>query len=291
MKFPKTARAITILVLCLSALTGLGCGGGRGEAESSSTAALGEYRSGLEEDAKALVAWMAWMEKELKRGRTTAAQSRYAAARVPFGHLKPFLIGFPNLNVRLDGQWDERPEKQLTGFHEIERLLWTDHPMKMRLAAVKKLSLDAKRLQDEVKTSELEPDGIARRINEVLSGAVLLALAGDEEPVAHIDMVDLSADIEGVEAAFKAIEPLLLERRPELANQIRGRFEHFYREIAPLGIPAREPEQPRPIAPGVSFVVYTEDRRSDLQKLQLVLDELNKPFSEVPAALTEPPTD
>ena len=231
------------------------------------------------------------MESEVKKGNVSAAESRYAASRVPFGHLKPFLIAFPALNIRLDAQWDERPEKQLTGFHLVERLLWTEHPMKMRLKAIRGLMVDAKQLQKRVRTAELDPEAIARKFNEVLNGPVLRALAGDEEPVAHIDMTDLSADIEGVEAAFRAIEPLLLERQPELAKQIRGRFERFYKEIAPLGIPAREPEQPRALAPGVSFVLYTEDRRSELQKIQLVLDELLKPLSEVPAVLMEPSSE
>lgn len=271
-------------VLCLSAIAGIGCGGSRGDMGSSSEVALRKYRSGLEADAATLVSWIGRMERALERRRVTAAQSHYGAARVPLGHLKPFLIAFPDLNVRLDAGWGKRRGKQLTGFRLVERLLWTDHPMKMRQKAVRGLFLDVKRFQKEVKTARLDPEGIARRINEVMSGPVLRALSGDREPVARIDLVDLSADIEGVEAAFEAIEPLLLKRRPDLAKRIRANFDHFYEEMAPFGTPAREPEQPRPQAPGASYVIYAELKPSALQNIRLVLNELIKRLSEVLAA-------
>ncbi len=281
-----SGRILLSVALSLIAISATGCGNGEAGADPSAVA-MQSYQSTLKKEADTLLNWINRLEVAIKWKRVTHAESRYASARVAFGHLKPSVSEFPELNARLDALTGEIPGERITGFHEVEHLLWTNHSWDARRRGARQLSADLKELRRKIKSRVPSAEAIAQSLNEVMAVAVTKALSGEEEPLAHIDLVDLSADIEGVEAAIGAIEPLLLDQRAKLLKQIKANFGAVYALVQELGIAAREPHQPRPGSPGVSFVVYPEARHDQLEKLRWQIDRLDALLSKVPGVVME----
>ncbi|HSR93383.1 MAG TPA: imelysin family protein, partial [Solirubrobacterales bacterium] len=58
-------------------------------------------------------------------------------------------------------------------------------------------------------------------------------LSNEEERYSHIDLVDFEANVEGAEAAFEAVEPLLSKKDPKLAKEIEADFDKAFAALVP----------------------------------------------------------
>ena len=81
-----------------------------------------------------------------------------------------------------------------------------------------------KRLDELVKTVELEPATIANGAVELLNEVSTSKITGEEERYSHIDLVDLVANVEGAKAAFESVETLLPADSPVTEAQMDERF-------------------------------------------------------------------
>ena len=76
-----------------------------------------------------------------------------------------------------------------------------------------------------MKTVDLQAVQIANGANELLGEVSASKITGEEERYSHIDLVDFEANVEGAEAAFDAVKPLLdAENDPESAEGDRSRL-------------------------------------------------------------------
>src|SRR6478735_5452377 len=64
--------------------------------------AMAEYKSYLEENSDKLTHWAETIVAKAKEGTLQKAASRYAAARVPYGHIGPAAELHADLNARID---------------------------------------------------------------------------------------------------------------------------------------------------------------------------------------------
>ena len=101
----------------------------------------------------------------------------------------------------------------------------------------------SKNWQQKVKTVDLQAVQIANGANELLGEVSASKITGEEERYSHIDLVDFEANVEGAEAAFEAVEPLLDEKDPKLAKEIEASFEDVYASLKPY----RRGERLRPL--------------------------------------------
>ena len=69
---------------------------------------------------------------------------------------------------------------------------------------------------------------IANGANELLGEVSASKITGEEERYSHIDLVDFKANVEGSQAAFEAVEPLLSKTDAKLAKEIEADFEAVY---------------------------------------------------------------
>ena len=105
------------------------------------------------------------------------------------------------------------------------------------------LLADVEELRAKVKTVDLQAVQIANGANELLGEVSASKITGEEERYSHIDLVDFEANVEGAEAAFDAVEPLLdTEDDPELAEGNRSRLRRRLRLAEAL--PARRRLRP-----------------------------------------------
>ena len=113
---------------------------------------------------------------------------------------------------------------------------------------------------------------IANGANELLGEVSASKITGEEERYSHIDLVDFKANVEGSEAAFEAVEPLLSKKDPKLAKEIEADFKKVYAAL-----------EPYETADG--FVSYEDLTKADTRKLAQSIDTLAEKLSQVPAVI------
>ncbi len=123
-----------------------------------------------------------------------------------------------------------------------------------------------------MKSVDLQAVQIANGANELLGEVSASKITGEEERYSHIDLVDFAANVEGAEAAFDAVKPLLVQKDPKLAKEIEAAFEEVFAAL-------------KPYRRGAGFVPYTELNEADTRKLAQKIDALAELLSKTPAQI------
>ncbi len=247
-----------------------------GELQSANSpeveAAVADYRGYLEENTAELVAATEPFVAAVVAGNVAEAKSLYPAARVPYERIEPVAESFGSLDPRIDARENDVPASEFEGFHRIEKALWEEGTAKGMAPVAEQLQADVEELAQKVKTVELQAVQIANGANELLGEVSASKITGEEERYSHIDLVDFEANVEGSEAAFEAVKPLLDETDPDLSGEIEADFKMVFNSL-----------QPYRTADG--FVSYTELTKADTKKLAVAIDTLAEKISQVPAAI------
>jgi iron uptake system EfeUOB component EfeO/EfeM len=248
-----------------------------------SEAAIAKYGIYLEKNDAKLVHWAKTLVAKLEEGTVKKAQSRYSAARVPFGHIAPILVLFPDLDSRIDGH--EGGAARFTGFHRLEKALFLTHVPPGSIQVAKQLLAGVEDWQRRMRSAQLRTGDIAKGADRLIHTISSGGIAGNEEPYSHIDLTDMAAETEGLEAAFEALKPALAEEGPKLTKAIEDRFERVYAEVGEWGVLAHDPEQIRAQEPGVSFVLYNYLSQAVVNKIASQIRALADLFSQAQAQL------
>jgi iron uptake system component EfeO len=235
-------------------------------------AAVSRYRAYLEKNTAELVANTRPFVAAVLAGDAARARSLYAPARVPYERIEPVAESFGDLDPRIDARENDVPPSEFEGFHRIERALWEEGTAKGMAAVAKRLLADVEELAAKVATVDLQAVQIANGANELLSEVSASKITGEEERYSHVDLVDFEANVEGAEAAFDAVQPLLSGTDPRLAREIEVDFRAVYAAL-------------KPYRRGSGFVTYTELTQADTRKLAQSIDALAEKLSQVPAAI------
>ncbi|HEX3323810.1 MAG TPA: iron uptake system protein EfeO, partial [Solirubrobacterales bacterium] len=192
-----------------------------GEAEAASSspseaAAIEQYRTYLERNTAELVEKTEPFVAAVVAGEIPRAMSLYPAARIPYERIEPVAESFGDLDPRIDARANDVPADEFGGFHRIEKALWAESTIAGMAPVAKQLLADVKELQRKVKTVRLQAAQIANGANELLGEVSASKITGEKERYSHIDLVDFEANVEGAEAAFDAVEPLLPKQGPQL---------------------------------------------------------------------------
>jgi iron uptake system component EfeO len=179
---------------------------------------------------------------------------------------------FGSLDPKIDARENDVPASQFEGFHRIEKALWEEGSLAGMAPVAKALEANVADLAQRVKTVDLQAVQIANGANELLGEVSASKITGEEERYSHIDLVDFEANVEGAEAAFEAVKPLLDETDPELSGEIEADFKMVFAELEPY-------------RRGNGFVSYTELTKADTRKLAQSIDQLAEKLSAVPAAI------
>jgi iron uptake system component EfeO len=247
---------------------------GRLQTESSPQveAAISQYRDYLEKNTAALVSATMPFVAAVEAGDVAKAKSLYAAARIPYEKIEPVAESFGDLDPRIDARENDVPASEWGGFHVIEKALWVEDTTDGMAPVAKQLLADVEELQRRVKTVELQAVQIANGANELLGEVSASKITGEEERYSHTDLVDFEANVEGAEAAFEAVQPLVDERDPELVKEIEAGFEDVYTSLEPY-------------RKGEGFVSYTDLSKADTRKLAQKIDALAEELSQTPALI------
>src|SRR5439155_8141353 len=136
----------------------------------------------------------------------------------------------------------------------LEKKLWVDGTTDGLSEYTEELNEHVEQLANLVTDVELQPGTIANGAVELLNEVSASKITGEEERYSHTDLVDFEANVQGAQAAFEAVKPILETKDPELAADISAKF------AAVLG--ALDPYRT-----GTTFVSYSDLTDSDTKAL------------------------
>jgi len=244
----------------------------RGSSDPQLEAAVTEYRRYLEQNADDLVAETRPFVAAVAAGDVERAKSLYPAARIPYERIEPVAESFGDLDPRIDARENDVPRSEWGGFHMIEKALWKEGTAKGMAPVAERLLADVEVLGAKVGAAELQAVQIGNGANELLGEVSASKITGEEERYSHIDLVDFKANVEGSEAAFEAVEPLLSSKDPKLAKEIEADFDKVYAAL-------------KPYETADGFVSYEDLTKADTRKLAQSIDTLAEKLSQVPAVI------
>lgn len=274
----KSRCIVTAAVLAVSGLVFAAAGCGSETEEPPPVIEAGEYRAYLEESSAALVRAIQAMLPELENAEVERAGSRYARARVRYSQVEPAAEAFPGLDARINPLPGDVPPAELGGFHRIEESLFEAASTAGTVAVARRLLADTKELERRLQTASFSAEQLAAGAGEILDEIATVKLAGREQPFAGADLVDVSANLESVGAAYRALRPALTA---EERRQIRLLLRRAYAGIAAYGVPARDPDQPRDRSPGTQFTVFDELSPAEVTALRRQAEALGAAFDQV----------
>lgn len=268
-----------------------GCGTDRGAEETTGTTATvaaadvantpeleraaEEYKRYVVSETESLVTETEDFTEAVLAGDVETAKEEYAPARVHWERVEPIAASLGDLDPRIDAREGDVPDEEWGGFHRIEKALWEEETTEGQEEYARQLQADVEEIRDRAGGLELAPEdlvvGSIELLNEVSAGKI----TGEEDRYSHTDLYDINANVEGSEAAYNALEPILRERDEELADEIDARFEDVYAVL----------EQYRDGEDG--WVPYTELDESDRRELSQAVDALAEPLSQVGQVLEE----
>jgi iron uptake system component EfeO len=249
---------------------------------AGSTASLLEkgaagYAVYVEQQSRLLVGAVARLATAIRAGHLDPARRAYAAARPYYERIEPvaesFTSGKVNLDARIDARAGDVPARSWTGFHVIERALFSGGDRTRLLPSALGLQHDVAELHRLTKGLTYQPAELLNGAGGLLDEVSKSKITGEEERYSHIDLLDFSANVEGAEQAFANVRPGLDRVDPSLSGEIASRF----RSIAELLDHYRDAH-----AVG-GFVPYERLTDADKRKMSAAVLAVKEPLSSAAA--------
>ena len=240
------------------------------EEGSQLAAAADGYKRYVSSQVAALVETTTPFVEAVKAGDIESAKEQFPTTRTYYERIEPVAESFPDdLDPRIDlREPDVEPGQQWTGFHRIEKDLWTQGLQPDTNQIADQLLADVQELKDRVDDPSFTFDPIqtAGGAAGLLEEVARTKISGEEDFFSHTDLWDFQANVDGSQAAVAALRPIIDERDPDLGTRIDQRFADVDAALAQF----RE---------GDGFVSYdtvTEEQRQELSnKLDALLAEVS----------------
>lgn len=231
-------------------------------------AAADKYHEYVNQQSELFVQNTTLFVKAVVEGNVERSKQLYGPARVYYERIEPITESFGDLDPKIDAREDDDAAKsRWTGFHEIEKALWINNSAEGQASYANQLLSDAKALQEKIKSIQIKPVEVVAGAVELLNEASTTKITGEEERYSHLDLVDLSANVEGSEAAFHAIKPVLQEKDADLASEIEKRFQTLKDTL-------------QSYRQGDSFKSYKDLKPEDTKKIAQAIDSVAEPLSQ-----------
>ena len=162
----------------------------------------------------------------LKEGKLDEAKAIYPLVRMYFERSEPIAESFGDLDPRIDNrEVDLEQGEKWTGFHAIEKILWTQNTTKGTEELADQLIADIKELRAKIPTAEVTPELMIQGSVDLVNEVSTTKITGEEEIFSKTDLYDFKANIEGAEKIFEILKPKLTAKNPELVKTLEERFK------------------------------------------------------------------
>ncbi|MDW3846081.1 cupredoxin domain-containing protein [Micromonospora sp. BRA006-A] len=241
--------------------------------DAALTQATESYQRYVRSQTAALLTKTEEFVAAVKANDVAKAKALYPVARTYWERIEPVAESFGDLDPKIDGREEVVEEgMEFTGFHRIEKDLWTTGDVSSDGPIADRLLVDVKAIVAKADAEKLTPlqlaNGAKALLDEVASGKI----TGEEERYSHTDLWDFNANLEGSKAAIAALRPALEQRAPDLVKQLDSEFANVE---ATLG---------RHRA-GDGWKLHTQLGKAELKELSDAVNALAEPVSKVAAAV------
>ncbi|HET7799248.1 MAG TPA: iron uptake system protein EfeO [Humibacillus xanthopallidus] len=235
--------------------------------------AIVDYKAFVASEADEFVEGTEKFVAAVKAGDVAKAKSLYAQARHPWEAIEPVAESFGDLDPKIDGREDVIAEGMaFTGYHRLEKDLWTSGLQKDSGAIADQLLADVKEIAAKSKTVDPTALSIANGAKALLDEVATGKVTGEEERYSHTDLWDFDGNLEGSRQALAALRPVIAERDPALQKALDARFTEL---SSLLGTHKA----------GADYKSYTALTDADIKALTVSLDALSEEVSKVPGVV------
>ncbi len=206
----------------------------------------------------------------LSDGKVKEAKALYPHARMYFERSEPVAELFGDLDPRIDNrEADLQAGETWTGYHAIEKILWTKNTTDGTQALGEKLLADVKELQAKIPTADVTGDLMVQGSVDLLNEISTSKITGEEEVFSHTDLYDFWANIEGADKIFEILSPKIAEKDPALVKTIREKFDAVYKLLNQHKIGDKD------------FKSYQELSEADTKALADAINQLGEPLAQM----------
>lgn len=233
------------------------------------------YRQFVIEQIDLLLADTEKFVKALKSGDLKRAKEIYPLARMYYERSEPIAESFGDLDPRIDARLadlqGEGREKDWSGFHKIEKILWEDNTTKGTEATADQLLLDIKELRAKIPTVKVDAELMLTGAVDLLNEVSTSKITGEEDIFSKTDLYDFKANIEGAEKIYELFRPYLLKKDKKLADEIEAQFKAVDALLAKHN---RSKD-------GYDFIGYDKLSQTDIKELAEAVNKLGEPLSKM----------
>lgn len=205
----------------------------------------------------------------LKAGNLNEARKLYAPARMYFERSEPIAESFGDLDPRIDNrEADLEQGEKWSGFHTIEKILWTENTTKGTEALADQLVNDIKELRAKIPTADVTGELMVQGAVDLLNEVSTTKITGEEEIFSHTDLYDFKANIEGAEKIFEIFTPKLRAKNPELVTDLADKFKAVNDLLAKY-------------QDGTGYKSYTDLTKDDTKALAEAVNKLGEPLAQM----------
>ncbi|MFF5171625.1 iron uptake system protein EfeO [Micromonospora sp. NPDC000089] len=248
-------------------------GGATAAPDAALAGATAEYQRYVTSQTAELLTKTEQFVAAVKAGDVAKAKALYPVARTPWERIEPVAESFGDLDPKIDGREEVVEEgMEFTGFHRIEKDLWTTGDISKDGPVADQLLTDVKAIVAKANAEKLTPlqlaNGAKALLDEVASGKI----TGEEERYSHTDLWDFDANLAGSKAAMDALRPALEQRSPELVKQLDVEFTNVEAALSKHRA-------------GAGWKLHTQLSKAELKELSDSINALAEPISRVAAAV------
>ena len=206
----------------------------------------------------------------LEAGKLEEAKALYPKARMYYERSEPIAESFGDLDPRIDNrEADLEPNEVWTGFHAIEKILWTQNTTKGTEKLGKQLIADVKELHAKIPTAEVTGDLMVQGSVDLLNEVSTSKITGEEEIFSHTDLYDFKANIEGAEKIFAILKPKIQAKNPALVTELEQKFGAVNQLLAKHQVGQQD------------YKSYKELTPADTKALAEAVNKLGEPLAQM----------
>ena len=233
------------------------------------TAETTEYKKWVEGQIDQLLADTQKFVALLEAGKLDEAKALYPKARMYFERSEPIAETFGDLDPRIDNrEADLEQGEKWTGFHAIEKILWTKNTTEGTKELADQLIADIKELRAKIPTAEVTGELMISGSVDLLNEVSTTKITGEEEIFSKTDLYDFKANIEGAEKIFEILKPKLQEKDQALVATLTERFKTVHDLLDKH-------------KKGDEFKFYNELSAQDTKELAEAVNKLGEPLAQM----------
>lgn len=234
------------------------------------SAETAEYKAWVEGQIDQLLADTERFTTLLKEGKLEEAKALYPIARMPYERSEPIAESFGDLDPRIDNrEADLEPDEIWTGFHAIEKILWTQNTTKGTEKYADQLLADIKELRAKIPTAEVDGSLMVEGAVDLLNEVSTSKITGEEEIFSHTDLYDFRANIDGAKKIFEILKPKIQAKDPALVTELETHFAQVDALMDQYKIGTND------------YVSYTELKPEDTKALAEAVNKLGEPLARM----------